>query len=204
MTQPEPIIEKKPPTCYRHADRETWVTCGRCGKPLCPDCMMHGPVGVRCRECLVPQGTTGTAGTLDPDRVKKAVTAAIVLALIWTIVIVAVALFIGALTTPGAFGGMHREISRGVWMPNLLLSGLAGGSIGWTIWRICRRTWNGATVRLAVLLGIAVPLVVTLLLGLLIMRNQVSLMLDGYFVLRQLVAIGISTLFAWLLATNNT
>lgn len=204
MTDPETTVTKKAPTCYRHPDRETWVTCGRCGKPLCPDCMMHGPVGVRCRECLTPQGTAGTAGTLDPDKVKKAAIAGIVLALFWMIVIVMVALFIGASTTPGTFDGLHREISRGVWMPNILLSGLAGGSIGWTIWRICQRTWNGATVRLSVMLGIAVPLVVTLLLGLLIMHNQVSLMLDGFFILRQLVAIGASTLFAWLLATNNT
>lgn len=38
--------------CYYHPDRETNVSCGRCGRPLCPDCVRHGPTGVRCQECL--------------------------------------------------------------------------------------------------------------------------------------------------------
>ena len=34
------------------------MRCGECGKPICPDCMYHGPVGVRCAECYgqVPGG----------------------------------------------------------------------------------------------------------------------------------------------------
>ena len=27
------------------------MRCGQCGKPICPDCMHHGPVGARCAEC---------------------------------------------------------------------------------------------------------------------------------------------------------
>jgi membrane associated rhomboid family serine protease len=34
--------------CYRHPDRETYVSCSECGRPICPDCMTHGPVGIRC------------------------------------------------------------------------------------------------------------------------------------------------------------
>jgi hypothetical protein len=37
--------------CYRHPDRETWVRCGRCDRPICPRCAMQGPVGFRCRDC---------------------------------------------------------------------------------------------------------------------------------------------------------
>ena len=37
--------------CVNHADAMTSVTCGRCEEPICPRCMVHGPVGVRCREC---------------------------------------------------------------------------------------------------------------------------------------------------------
>ena len=40
--------------CYRHPDRETWVRCGRCDRPICPRCAMQGPVGFRCRECGKP------------------------------------------------------------------------------------------------------------------------------------------------------
>ncbi|HEY5629587.1 MAG TPA: hypothetical protein VIR16_08760 [Candidatus Limnocylindrales bacterium] len=40
--------------CYRHPDRETWVRCGRCDRPICTQCAMQGPVGFRCRECGRP------------------------------------------------------------------------------------------------------------------------------------------------------
>ncbi len=36
--------------CYRHPDRETGVSCSDCGRPICPDCMTFGPVGIRCPE----------------------------------------------------------------------------------------------------------------------------------------------------------
>lgn len=38
-------------TCYRHPDRETRVACSNCGRPICPDCMIPTPVGMRCPEC---------------------------------------------------------------------------------------------------------------------------------------------------------
>jgi membrane associated rhomboid family serine protease len=38
-------------TCYRHPDRETNVACSRCARPICPDCMVPSPVGMRCPEC---------------------------------------------------------------------------------------------------------------------------------------------------------
>lgn len=38
------------PQCERHRV-ETLLSCGRCGKPICPDCAVFGPVGARCREC---------------------------------------------------------------------------------------------------------------------------------------------------------
>jgi hypothetical protein len=37
--------------CYRHPDRETWVRCGRCDRPICVKCSIQGPVGFRCRDC---------------------------------------------------------------------------------------------------------------------------------------------------------
>jgi membrane associated rhomboid family serine protease len=39
------------PTCYRHPDRETGVSCSNCGRPICPECMTSTPVGMRCPEC---------------------------------------------------------------------------------------------------------------------------------------------------------
>ena len=38
-------------TCHWHADRETGLRCGNCGKPICVECMRQHPVGIRCKEC---------------------------------------------------------------------------------------------------------------------------------------------------------
>jgi membrane associated rhomboid family serine protease len=38
------------PTCYRHPNRETYVSCSECGRPICAECMTPAPVGQRCPE----------------------------------------------------------------------------------------------------------------------------------------------------------
>ena len=37
--------------CTYHPQVETNLGCGKCGKPICPKCMVQTPVGARCREC---------------------------------------------------------------------------------------------------------------------------------------------------------
>jgi membrane associated rhomboid family serine protease len=37
--------------CYRHPDRRAGVTCQRCDRPICPDCMTTASVGFHCPEC---------------------------------------------------------------------------------------------------------------------------------------------------------
>ncbi|MBM3493549.1 MAG: hypothetical protein FJX72_04385 [Armatimonadetes bacterium] len=44
------------PVCERHKI-ETRLSCGRCDKPVCPDCAIFGPVGVRCRACASPRSS---------------------------------------------------------------------------------------------------------------------------------------------------
>lgn len=36
------------PSCYRHPDRETGLSCSECGRPICTDCVTFAPVGLRC------------------------------------------------------------------------------------------------------------------------------------------------------------
>jgi membrane associated rhomboid family serine protease len=38
-------------TCYRHPDRRAGVTCQRCDRPICPQCMSQASVGFHCPEC---------------------------------------------------------------------------------------------------------------------------------------------------------
>jgi membrane associated rhomboid family serine protease len=48
--------------CYRHPRNETAVTCSTCGRPICPECMVFAPVGIKCPECAgLPIGTQKAA-----------------------------------------------------------------------------------------------------------------------------------------------
>ncbi len=57
MSQPE-----APPACYRHPDRETYISCQRCGKPICPDCMRSAAVGFHCPDCVREGAKTTRSG----------------------------------------------------------------------------------------------------------------------------------------------
>ena len=45
MTVPETV------KCAAHPDVDTNLRCGKCGKPICPRCLVETPVGARCRAC---------------------------------------------------------------------------------------------------------------------------------------------------------
>ena len=38
--------------CYRHPDREAYITCQRCERMICPDCMRDASVGFHCPSCV--------------------------------------------------------------------------------------------------------------------------------------------------------
>jgi membrane associated rhomboid family serine protease len=47
---PPPPLEVE--HCYRHPAVATAVHCTRCGRPICPDCMIPAPVGHHCPTCI--------------------------------------------------------------------------------------------------------------------------------------------------------
>jgi membrane associated rhomboid family serine protease len=98
MTTPDqaaPAGEQTPPTCYRHPDRETWVSCVRCERNACPDCLRQAAVGQQCVECV----RDSSQGAAQPRTAfgGRPVTTAVVT---WTLVGINVALFLIELAAP--------------------------------------------------------------------------------------------------------
>jgi membrane associated rhomboid family serine protease len=90
------------PTCYRHPDRETGVSCSNCGRPICTDCMTPTPVGMRCPECSRDRTKVHTMGSLT---VEPRVT--------YALIAMNVIVFIGAsLSGTSLVGGGGSELFR--------------------------------------------------------------------------------------------
>jgi membrane associated rhomboid family serine protease len=60
------------PTCYRHPDRPTYVSCTRCDRYICPECMRDAAVGQQCVECVrADRGMTPAARTQFGGRLRS-------------------------------------------------------------------------------------------------------------------------------------
>jgi hypothetical protein len=71
--------------CATHPDVETNLSCSKCGKPICPKCMVMTPVGARCRECARQSRlpTYRVSSVYYLRAAGAAIGAAIVCGLIW-------------------------------------------------------------------------------------------------------------------------
>lgn len=82
MTEPETT------RCAAHPDIETALRCGKCGKPICPRCMVQTPVGARCRECakLYKLPTYRVSSVYYLRAAGAALGMAIVIGVVWGII----------------------------------------------------------------------------------------------------------------------
>jgi len=98
--------------CYRHPRVETGVSCSSCGRAICTDCMVFGPVGIRCPECSgQPTGAKRTV-----QRVRTAGERAP----LGIVTVVMMALSIGVFVAQVAAGGDLQTLSGWVYQQGAL------------------------------------------------------------------------------------
>jgi len=149
--QPEQGAPSQIPTCYRHPGRETYVSCVRCGRYACPDCMRSASVGQQCVDCI-GQGAQSTRQARTAFGGRPASGAVVT----WTLVAINVAIFLVTWVRPGIvndlemlgyasypFGGPPHGVAAGEWYrlitsafvaPGAGLSGLGIVDIVFNMW----------------------------------------------------------------------
>ena len=111
--------------CANHPDIETNLRCGKCGKPICPKCLVQTPVGARCRDCakLSVLPTYRIPGKYYLRAVGGALGMAIVIGLAWGFISNYIPYIFLNLLLAAGFGFAIGEITgltvnrkRGLWL----------------------------------------------------------------------------------------
>ncbi len=111
----------RPPTCYRHPGRETWVSCVRCGRHACPDCLRQAAVGQQCVECVRGAGQgTRPARAVFGGRPTRSTTVT------WTLIAVNVVLFLAEVARPSLLYDLGL-LGTPAYTPAGIQAGVAGG-----------------------------------------------------------------------------
>jgi hypothetical protein len=103
--------------CATHPEVETGLTCATCGRPICPDCLVQTPVGMKCRDC----------GLAPPPPLYQVSPGALVVGVL-------VSALLGGLAGVGAW-----LVGRGAGLLLLVVGPLVGGVVGDVAWRTARR-----------------------------------------------------------------
>lgn len=117
-----PIRESVTEVCYRHPSEETGVHCTRCGRPICPACMIPAPVGHHCPECVREARRQFRAGTGRRIRTVAGTSAtSILLGII--VAMFLVELVAGAALARSSGPSLHALVDLGALAPPLIASG---------------------------------------------------------------------------------
>lgn len=100
-----------PPTCYRHPDRETYIRCSRCERPICPECMISAPVGYQCPEC-VAEGRKGVRQARTVLGGQRRETSATIVTL--TLIGINVAIWVAGLVIGTRGDSFYDRYARGI------------------------------------------------------------------------------------------
>ncbi|MEU6860833.1 rhomboid family intramembrane serine protease [Glycomyces sp. NPDC046736] len=99
--------EQSAPVCYRHRNRQTYLRCQRCERPICADCSIDASVGFQCPECVAQGRRTtrqarssfgGAAGSGSAGTVTKVLIGA------------NVAVFIAAIISAGSLAPLMSSV----------------------------------------------------------------------------------------------
>jgi hypothetical protein len=119
--------------CKRHPKVETALSCGKCGDPICPRCMVQTPVGMRCPSCA-------KMSRVPTYRVPK------------VYYLRAIGAALGIAIVVGLLWGFISDI-----IPFIYLNFIIGGGVGWAIGEVISLSVNRKSgTGLAVIGGLAV------------------------------------------------
>ncbi|MPZ74065.1 MAG: rhomboid family intramembrane serine protease [Nitriliruptorales bacterium] len=119
------------PTCYRHPDRETRLSCSNCGRPVCVECVRPAAVGQRCLECATEGGGQRVVGmdevTRSADRLPPVTLA---------VLVISAAVFAAGLLVPTLdrmigvwLAQINPYVAQGEWWRLLSAAFLHGGFV---------------------------------------------------------------------------
>jgi hypothetical protein len=121
--------------CAYHPDVETNLSCGKCGKPICPKCMVPTPVGARCPDCAK---TT----RLPTFRLSS------------KHYLIAAGTALGMAIATGLVWGMLRGV-----LPYIFVNLIVAGGVGFAVGEVVSRAVNRKRGKwLALIGGVAIPL----------------------------------------------
>lgn len=101
--------------CHWHPDRETLLRCNKCGRPICTQCAIRHPVGLRCKECA--QVVRSPVYTVSPVELGLAG-------------LVGLALSVGA--------GFVMRFIAGYWFVSWIIGPVVGGFVAEVMSRVIR------------------------------------------------------------------